>query len=136
MAYSTRADIEARFGRDAVRHLVDEDASGSVASDEDAFINAAIATADHHVDSLLSNRYAVPFTDAPELVRDISCDLAFYEMSKRRGRTGDFFEKLHDDAIRTLAQLSKGKRSLPGVVPGRYANSTTASAPSTDIDQW
>jgi phage gp36-like protein len=136
MAYSTRADIEARFGRGAVLGFVDDDASGAAASDEAAFINSAIATADHQIDSMLSNRYGVPFTTPPDLVRDLSCDLAFYEMSKRRGRLDAFIDKIRGDAERVLRELSGGGRSLPGVVPAIYAQSTTSGEDASAIDEW
>ena len=136
MAYSTRSEIEARFGRDAVRGFVDDDASGAAGSDEDAFISAAIATADNHIDSILSGRYSVPFTGAPDLVGDLSCDLAFYEMSKRRGRLDPFIDKIRSDAERVLDDLCSGRRSLPGVVPAQYARSTTLDEEPSDLTEW
>jgi phage gp36-like protein len=136
MAYSTRQDLEARFGRNVVLGFVDYDASGAAATDELAFITAAIATADHHIDSILANRYAVPFTTAPDLVCDLSCDLALYEMSKRCGRLDGFVEKIRNDAKNVLRELSTGDRSLPGVVPAQYANSTTLATEPPALSEW
>lgn len=136
MAYSTRQDLEARFGRNVVLNLVDYDASGAAATDEQAFITSAIATADHHIDSLLASRYSVPFTAAPDLVADLSCDLAFYEMSKRAGRLDEFVEKIRSDAQNVLSELAGGRRSLPGVVPTQYANSTTLETERPALDEW
>jgi len=136
MAYCTRQDLEARFGRGVVLGLVDSDASGAAATDEQAFITSAIATADHHIDSILSNRYAVPFTPAPELVADLSCDLAFYEMAKRGGRLDPFIENIRADAEKVLLALSRGARSLPGIVPSQYARSTTFDVDRPALDEW
>ena len=57
-------------------------------------------------------------------------------MSKRSGRLDPFVEKIRSDAEQVLADLAGGRRSLPGVVPARYASSTTFDTERPALDEW
>ena len=115
MAYSTIDDIRALLPEDELLRLTDDEGLGSV---DTARVDAAIARADADIDSYCAARYSVPVSPVPQLLRNISVDLAVYDLYSRtvismpeaRGRR-------HHDARRHLEGIAKGQATLGTQVP-------------------
>ena len=118
MAYSTRDDIKSKFPEDRLIELTDDENDGSQV---DARIDEAIVRADAKIDSYLRGRYTVPLvlTDPNDLImiRDISTELAIYELYKRRGDfllRSDKIKDRYNDAIKDLKNIQAGVQTFAG----------------------
>lgn len=84
MAYCTRADIEAVYGRDNVTLWSTFDGVSSRAI-IDGRITAAIAAAQDEIDARLrGGLIAVPFTTVPTIIKSITAKLAGHELHQTR----------------------------------------------------
>lgn len=105
MAYCTLQELIDRYSR---RMLVDasdrgDDATGEI---DEALIDRAIADADAAIDGFLKVRYRLPLTSVPDLVRDLSLQIAIY-----KAHAHVVTDKIRDDykyALKTLEQISQG----------------------------
>lgn len=78
-------------------------------------VTEAIKSADAEIDSYLISKYSVPLTAVPDIIEDISIDLAIYNLYKRRHRL-DMPESLTDMRklrVKQLEQIQKGMMQLP-----------------------
>jgi phage gp36-like protein len=86
--------------------LTDDEQAGEVSYDR---AEAAIKDAAALVDSYCSARYAVPFTDpVPPVVVQLTKDLSSYHLYKRRGMIPDDIKELYKNAMKVLADISRG----------------------------
>lgn len=118
MAYCTRANIEAWFGKANVARWADLDNYG-VTSDISARITAAITYADALIDArLLGGPYDIPFTSPPELIKQTSARLAGVWLYEGRGvqdvnsETGAPEHRLKhhaDAALKLLDDIRRGR---------------------------
>jgi phage gp36-like protein len=113
MAYSTQTDIEEQLSQSELIQLTDDAGSGSV---DTSVVSRAIADADDEVNSYLQERYAVPVSPAPGLVRKLSVDIAIYNLFARRDIEAPVRTRRYEDAVRLLKALARGEASL-GVEP-------------------
>lgn len=113
----------------------DDPATAASLSDDD--LTAAITRAGNRVDTRLAGRYAVPFDPAPDVIHDLTVDLAAYEatLTFRKGR--DFESNLDpvylrgQAAMTLLGQIASGQVELEpqavesdtSTVVNRYAGS-------------
>lgn len=85
MAYATRADIENRFGKSAVKKWASMEGSTSLA-DVTAKITTALADAETEVDDALrGGPYAIPFTSIPGRITALTARLAGVILYEARG---------------------------------------------------
>ncbi|MFH2098177.1 MAG: DUF1320 domain-containing protein [Pseudomonadota bacterium] len=110
MAYCTQTDIEEQLTPDGLAQLSDDADLGEA----DASVMArAIEDADARIDSYCVNRYSVPFSPVPVLVRKISVDLAIYDlMSRRFNEVPEERRRRFTDAISFLKDVGAGKATL------------------------
>jgi phage gp36-like protein len=109
MAYCTRADIEALVSAETLRQLTDDEQAGDV---DDSIVDACIASADASIDGYLRGRYTVPLATVPvpQLVLDISRDIAVYNLFSRKGEGGvpEIFSSRKNDARKQLKDIAEG----------------------------
>lgn len=118
MAYCTEDDLLNRVDEDTLSELTSD--SGGVDSD---VVARAISAADEEIDSYLAVRYTLPFSATPERVRDLSVDIAVYNLYGRRDTDiPENRKNRYRDAVAFLHRLAEGKAVLD--VPD----------PSTDAD--
>lgn len=112
MAYCTKTNLEQMFGAVVIRNLLDEDQSGVVDSDETGILTAAISSAEARINAKLAAKYSVPFDTAPDLIRDLAAQAAFYFLCLRAGRQIPQAVAVINHVDADLDELAKGKMSL------------------------
>lgn len=75
------------------------------------------------VDARLSLRYTVPFSPAPDLVKDLCTDLLYARMTARQEGSQVIYERVMD----LFKEIIAGTVTIPGVTPSAGSKSTFAS---------
>jgi phage gp36-like protein len=109
VGYCTKPDILKSISDEVLIQLTDDNSVGTV---DDAKVTGAIEKADSIIDGYCGKRYAVPFSPVPNLVRDMSVDLAIYNLYGNRQGAPDYWEKRRDDTIAFLKDVSKGTATI------------------------
>ena len=110
MAYSVQDDLFNRMPEQELVELTDDDNVGTI---DAAKVTAAITAADAIIDAYAGSRYTLPLAGS-EQVKNLSADLAIYELEKRLRRGGVREETLsgRDAALRLLRDVAAKKASL------------------------
>lgn len=115
MAYSIQSDILDQLDEDSLIQLTDDEDAGTVDTDK---VTRAIADADSTIDSYCQDRYSIPLSPVPDKIRQISVDIAIYNLFSRRGDTApDIRIERHKEAIKFLEQVNAGKIKLGAATP-------------------
>jgi phage gp36-like protein len=131
MSYCTQIGIEpgdimpARISESQLLQLATED--DTVDAIDQGVIDDAIEAADAEIDSYCAVKYSVPFSTVPKRIKNLSADIATYNLFKKRSATVGMPESIRDsyeDAIAFLKDVSAGKASL-GIDPPPASNSVT-----------
>ena len=137
MAYSTQDDILNQLDEDTLIQLTDDEGTGAVDTD---VVTRAIADADATIDAYCQGRYLVPLDPVPGKIRQISVDIAVYNLFSRRRGAPDDRKDRNKEAIRFLERVAEGKIGL-GVQPNPeapgendYAGGVRVSARDKDFD--
>jgi len=129
MAYSVQDDILDQLDEDALIQLTDPD---GVAIDDDK-VTRAIADADATIDAYCQGRYTVPLSPVPAKIRQISVDIAIYNLYSRRDDTApDIRIERHKEAIRFLEKVSEGKINLGAATPAATNTRDTVDITSNE----
>jgi len=120
MAYSTAEDIRKLIPESDLIQLTDDDGVGVV--DEDV-LTEAIDQADREIDAYLGARYTVPLDPVPELIRNLSAQMAIWHLYGRRNLMSEVWESRYKNAIRLLDLIRRGE-----VVIGAAAGETSTPA--------
>lgn len=99
------------IGAAALIQLADDDGDGQVDVDKIADV---IASADGVVDSYLAGLYTVPLVPVPVTIRDVSRDLAAWNLYSSRGVSNDLRKLRRDEALKYLEALQRGTATLGG----------------------
>jgi len=109
MAYSTQVDLEKRISPAELAQMTDDTGGGTI---DPAKIDEAIADADSEIDGYCADRYSVPFSPVPDLVRRISAELAIHILASRRGKMTEVVQNKRTAAVGLLKSISKGDVTL------------------------
>lgn len=110
MAYCTLTDIVKLISQATVIQLTDDENAASVNQPR---VDEAIAQADAEINTYCSNRYVVPFTPVPDIIRKLSVDIAIYNLYSRRVEVvPETRSERYKNAIRELADIAKGLISV------------------------
>ncbi len=109
MAYCTLTNLKNSISEDQLIQLTDDDDHGEIDTDK---IDAAIAKADSKINGYCGKKYSVPFVIVPDVVRDLSVDIAVYNLFSRRGAADGERRDQYQDAIKFLEGVASGKNSL------------------------
>jgi phage gp36-like protein len=110
MAYSAQADIFNQVESEVLIQLTDDENTGAVG---EAVVTRAIADADATIDAYCQGRYNVPLSPVPEKIRQVSVDIAIYNLYSRRMDTmPEVRAERHKEAIRFLEKVADGKISI------------------------
>lgn len=122
--YSALADIKERIPEQVITQLTDDEAIGAVNS---ARVDAAIARADKEIDAWCGARYQVPFVRVPDVIAELSADMAVYFLYARtQEEIPETRKDSYKNAVGLLKAISKGDVSL-GVA--EIPAATTGDAP-------
>jgi len=134
MAYSALTDIEKLIPEETVIQLTDDEGTGEVVQDP---VTEAIAKADSEIDAYLAAQYDVPLSPVPALIRNLSTDIAIYNLYSRRvEEIPQTRAERYKNAIRILEKISKGEISLGTGDPGVSASADeSAEISKTEEDR-
>lgn len=127
MAYATQSDLEKQLPLKELVELTDDAGSGSV---DAAVITDALNGASATVDSYAGARYKIPLQTS-EKIKQVTVDLALYELFRRRRQLDDAIVAAHEAALKFLRDVSKGLVVLDQPA-GQDAQATTASVKTPD----
>lgn len=120
MLYCALTDIQERIPEDLLIQLTDDAGEGEVDTDQ---TDAAIGRADTEIDAMCGKRYVVPFATVPDIIRELSADLATLHLYGRRG--ADVPEAVANQAKAArdmLKTISKGDITIPGATSAANNN--------------
>ena len=109
MAYATLNDLVARFGQEELIQLTDRQGLGVI--DGNA-VQAALVDADALIESYLAQRYALPVSPVPQLLKRIAADTARFLLHGNAAT--EAVRAAYKDALKVLSDLSDGPAVLPG----------------------
>lgn len=106
--YASREDMKIRFGEETLAQLCPPDLPdpGAAEGEPEPSLDAALSDASDLIDSYAAVRYAVPLSPVPAPVVRWCCDIARYYLD--RARTDEAIRKAYEDALKGLADMSKG----------------------------
>lgn len=128
MAYSTLDDLLALLP-EATLIKLSNDQAGATAVDM-TVVAAAIAQGDSAIDGYV-NRSDAPLYPVPVLVKNISANLAIFNLYRRRNQVPDIWASQYKLDVATLEKIASGKIVLDGdVVPAPAPQQTLAHSPA------
>lgn len=133
MPYATQQDLVDRFGADELVQLTNRAGGATI---DAAVVAKALADADALIDPYLAGRYAVPISPAPPLLVKLCADVARFFLHGKAA--SESVRQAYDDALKMLAEISRGLASLPGAAApagsASPAGSPTFTAPARVFD--
>lgn len=126
MAYCTKADILDLLTEEQLIGLTDDHGVGRV---DDAKVVKAIADADAEIDGYAGERYSLPFSPVPLIVRKLSVDISIYNLYARRQGAPEERRQRYDNSSKLLREIAAGRVTL-GATPPAEANSETPDVSS------
>jgi len=114
VTYASKAEIEDRFGDEALLFAADRDADGAL--DLEA-VEKAIADSSAEIDTYVSQRYSVPLSTVPEILVKLGCTMAMYELRFSHDVLTDEWRRRYEDAIALLKRIADGSVNLGLAVP-------------------
>jgi len=123
MPYSTLSDLKKKIDEAVLIQLTDTAGAGVI--DEDK-VSRAISGADALIDSHVGKVYAVPLAPAPQIVSDMSADIAIAKLHEFRSLGSAVWQVAHERAVTLLEKIAQGAVTLDGV--------SQAPAPSQEAD--
>jgi len=130
MAYCIQDDILNQLEESALIELTDDENTGAVV---DAVVARAIADADATIDAYCQGRYSVPLSPVPEKIRQVSVDIAIYNLYSRRGDVVPEVRKdRYREAVRFLEKVADGKITLGTTTPSPTNTENTVNIDGSD----
>ena len=109
MPYPSPAELIALYGEDQMSLLADR--TGDFVADPEV-IGKAIARADAEIDSHVGARYPLPLASVPEILRQLSSDIAVYRLATDGGALTNEHRQRYEDAVAHLRRLADGRAVL------------------------
>ncbi len=137
--YCTVTDLEKALDKERLLDLTDDEGFGAVNAGR---IAEAISTAQGEVDGYLQERFTVPLSPVPALVRGATVDIAIYNlMSRKLNVVPEVRQKRYEAAIRRLEKIAGGKIGLGVASPPEesQAEAMILAAPAKvfgDLDKF
>lgn len=126
--YCTQDDILTRIDEAALIELTNADPDATTV--DSAKIAQAIAEADSTIDSYAAKRYTVPFDPVPAYIKNLSMDIAVYNLYTLKPTTFEENASVKDkftNAIKFLVLLAKGEVTI-GSIPEPSASPLTGGS--------
>jgi len=113
--YCTQDDILNQLDVNTLILLTDDAGVGEV---DETVVTRAVADADATIDSYCQGRYTVPLSPVPDKARQVSVDIAIYNLYSRRDDVAPEIRKdRYKEAVRWLEQVAAGKITLGSAAP-------------------
>lgn len=132
--YCALSDIRSTLSEAEIARLTD-DTNGKIVNED--IVNESISKSDELINGYLRGRYTIPLDIVPDLVKNLSVDLALYYLYQRRFRTKmpESIETQYRATIKTLEQIQRGyinlgiePQSIEGGQAGIYRCNKTSSS--------
>lgn len=107
--YAAVSDMTARFDEAELVQVTDQAGAGVI---DEAVVTAAIEDATNEIDSYVGKAYDLPLATTPPVLTRYCCDIARYELFKRKGEMAQVIQDAYNAAIRWLKSLSDGSTVL------------------------
>ena len=128
MAYCSKTDLVERYGQIELAQLTDESAAANA---DDAEIVKACDEATSLIDAYLFERYLIPLSPVPTVVRKWACDIARKYLWKDRAEAESAVERAYQEAVAHLKDIARGIVSLPDATGAGPLPSSSALAIKT-----
>ena len=111
MSYATPQDLINRYPNRDLVQLSNEDPT--LTTINTTVLQQALDDASAEIDGYLGGRFALPLTDAPEVLDRLACDVAIYRLQSLRP-IHDLADarRRYDDAIAMLTKVAAGEMTL------------------------
>ena len=135
--YCAKGDLLKTFPEARIIEMTDDAGAGTA---DDAVITRAIGKASGEIDAYCGQRYALPLTPVPDVVRDYCADMAIYHLFARRAGAPDEWKNKYDRAVAFFKDVAAGKATLPsnpaaGSEPAQSGGSVGFSGPARTFDR-
>jgi len=130
MAYCIQDDILRLIDETSLIQLTDDAGAGEIDDDK---VTRAIADADAAIDAYCQDRYSVPLSPVPPRVRQLSVDIAVYNLYSRSDLSMPEVRKdRNKEAIRFLEKVAEGKIKLGAATPAPANTDNTVNIDYND----
>lgn len=131
--YATRSDIEALYGADELRGVLNLGRDEDLSAEDIARVDQALGESASQIDAYLGARFTLPLLLVPDVLRAFAIDMAMYRIALRNGRPRDELRTRYEDAIKFLLAVSKGTATLPGVETDGQTAQDAMDGSSADV---
>jgi phage gp36-like protein len=132
VSYSTLDDIKKMLPDELIVQLTDDEATGAINTSR---VDEAVSQADAEIDSYCGERYSVPFSTVPDIIKKISVDVAVYNLYSRLVREmPEVRAERYRASIKQLEAIAGGKISL-GTDPAPQAHSEGRAETNRPTDE-
>lgn len=107
--YCSQADIEDLLSAAVLIQLTDDEGLRVVHAGR---VEKAISDADAEINAYCGQRYPLPFSPVPDILRKLSVDIAVFNLHGRRKQTPDDVKERYKNAITFLRAVSTGTATL------------------------
>jgi phage gp36-like protein len=107
MPYATTRDLITRFGEFEIQNLASIDGDEVLDNDK---IASALSDAEAEINSYLGQRYQLPLSSVPEVVKGACCDIARYNLYANQ--TTDEVQARYNKRISWLRDVASNRASL------------------------
>ncbi|CAL4866728.1 hypothetical protein MMA231_00972 [Asticcacaulis sp. MM231] len=128
--YAAVSDMTSRFEEAELVQVTDQDGTGAIV---EAVVLAAISDATTEINTYAGRKYAPAALLAamPPMLTNVCCDIARYELFKRKGEMPQVVQDAYNAAIKWLKNLADGTTVLDvGGIEVAPAVNTIQTAPS------
>ncbi len=107
MGYSEIDDLKKLIDESNLISLTDDEGNGTINEDR---VNEAIDIADREIDAYCGGRYSVPFSEVPEIIRNISAQMAVYHLfSRRPDDAPQIWKDKYSNCLKLLEKIQTGE---------------------------
>ena len=110
MGYSTVDDLKKLIDERDLVALTDDDGNETI---DEPKIDEAIDIADREIDVYCSGSYDVPFQNTPEIIKNISAQMAVHNLYARRLKEcPEIWQEKYKNCLKLLKMIQDGKINL------------------------
>ncbi len=110
MGYAVQQDLVDRFGDAELKQLTDRVNGATI---DATVVAAALADADAEIDSYLVQRYTLPLSVTPDVLKRVACEVARYRLySNQSAEASETVRNNYKDAVAWLRDVAAGRANL------------------------
>jgi phage gp36-like protein len=110
MTYAVQQDLVDRFGDAELKQLTDRVNGTTI---DATVVAAALADAGAEIDSYLVQRYALPLSATPDVLKRVACEIARYRLyANQSGAASETVRNNYKDAVAWLRDVAAGRANL------------------------